>query len=166
MFALKTNDERTIRHMQYVAWPDHGVPDSPSQFLAFTERVRDARQRSTGSPPVVVHCSAGIGRTGVLVLMETAMCLMEAGQPVYPLSIVRTMREQRAMMIQNAVSLTISPLKQHTKKHMFLFAYRVNINSSARACILHTCRKPSRPNRGAQAHTHSHAKCPWPPSLL
>ncbi|XP_060523281.1 tyrosine-protein phosphatase non-receptor type 4 isoform X2 [Cylas formicarius] len=93
------NAARKIRHMQYVAWPDHGVPDSPCQFLKFTDDVRGSR---SGAAPVVVHCSAGIGRTGVLVLMETAVCLMEAGEPVYPLEIVKTMREQRAMMIQNA----------------------------------------------------------------
>lgn len=48
--------------------------------------------------------SAGIGRTGVLITMETAICLMECSQPVYPLDIVRTMRDQRAMMIQTPVS--------------------------------------------------------------
>ena len=49
--------------------------------------------------------SAGIGRTGVLITMETAMCLIEANQPVYPLDIVRQMRDQRAMLIQTAVSI-------------------------------------------------------------
>lgn len=90
--------------MQYIAWPDHGVPESPTDFLTFTDHVRELRQSCSSESPVVVHCSAGIGRTGVLVLMETALCLMEAGEPVYPLDIVRTMRKQRAMMIQNAVS--------------------------------------------------------------
>lgn len=51
-----------------------------------------------------LFCSAGIGRTGVLMTMETAMCLIECNQPVYPLDIVRTMRDQRAMMIQTPVS--------------------------------------------------------------
>lgn len=88
--------------MQYIAWPDHDVPDSPTQFLDFTNNVREARGSNT--VPAIVHCSAGIGRTGVLVLMETAMCLMEADQPINPLEIVRMMRQQRAMMIQNAVS--------------------------------------------------------------
>ncbi|KAL3274548.1 hypothetical protein HHI36_015929 [Cryptolaemus montrouzieri] len=92
-------EDREIKHIQYMVWPDHGVPSSPAQFLQFTEKVRDARRDDA---PVVVHCSAGIGRTGVLVLMETAMCLIENGEPVYPLEIVKTMREQRAMMIQNA----------------------------------------------------------------
>lgn len=88
--------------MQYIAWPDHGVPDSPKMFLRFTDHVREARGDSQS--PVIVHCSAGIGRTGVLVLMETALCLIETGEPIYPLDIVQTMRKQRAMMIQNAVS--------------------------------------------------------------
>ncbi|CAG9774075.1 unnamed protein product [Ceutorhynchus assimilis] len=93
------NESREIKHMQYIAWPDHGVPDSPQQFLKFTQ---DVRLNRTTNKPVIVHCSAGIGRTGVLVLMETALCLMEAEEPIYPLEIVKTMREQRAMMIQNA----------------------------------------------------------------
>ncbi|XP_066588095.1 tyrosine-protein phosphatase non-receptor type 4 isoform X2 [Prorops nasuta] len=97
---INTGEERDITHMQYCGWPDHGVPSDWRQFTAFTEKVRAAR---TGIvEPAVVHCSAGIGRTGVLVLMETALCLIEANQPVYPLDIVRSMRDQRAMMIQNA----------------------------------------------------------------
>lgn len=56
---------------------------------------------SAANPPVIVHCSAGIGRTGVLILMDTALALMEAKEPVYPLDIVRTMRDQRACMVQN-----------------------------------------------------------------
>ncbi|ELK24575.1 Tyrosine-protein phosphatase non-receptor type 3 [Myotis davidii] len=46
--------------------------------------------------------SAGIGRTGVLVTMETAMCLIERNLPVYPLDVVRKMRDQRAMMVQTS----------------------------------------------------------------
>ena len=40
--------------------------------------------------------------------MDTAMCLMEANQPVYPLDIVRQMRDQRAMLIQTSVSVGVS----------------------------------------------------------
>ena len=89
--------------MQYVTWPDHDVPDSSCAFLEFTQKIRKIRSEHEDSP-VVVHCSAGIGRTGVLILMETAICLIEANEPVYPLDIVQQMRAQRAMMIQNAVS--------------------------------------------------------------
>lgn len=56
---------------------------------------------SAANPPIIVHCSAGIGRTGVLILMDTALALMESKEPVYPLDIVQTMRDQRACMVQN-----------------------------------------------------------------
>lgn len=52
--------------------------------------------------------SAGIGRTGVLVTMETAMCMIERNLPVYPLDIVRKMRDQRAMMVQTSVSRNLT----------------------------------------------------------
>ncbi|KAM8933746.1 tyrosine-protein phosphatase non-receptor type 4 [Pelodytes ibericus] len=95
---LEKSESRPLTQIQYTAWPDHGVPDDSSDFLDFVCRVR--QKRSNCNEPVVVHCSAGIGRTGVLITMETAMCLMECNQAVYPLDIVRTMRDQRAMMIQ------------------------------------------------------------------
>ncbi|KAH9513348.1 Tyrosine-protein phosphatase non-receptor type 4 [Bulinus truncatus] len=97
---VETSEERHIRHMQYIAWPDHGVPDDPSDFLNFVVRVRQNRDGMV--EPTVVHCSAGIGRTGVLITMETAMCLIESAQPVNPLLIVRQMRDQRAMLIQTS----------------------------------------------------------------
>ncbi|KAH0517191.1 Tyrosine-protein phosphatase non-receptor type 3 [Microtus ochrogaster] len=78
----ETGEEHTVTHLQYVAWPDHGVPDDSSDFLEFV--------------------NAGIGRTGVLVTMETAMCLIERNLPIYPLDIVRKMRDQRAMMVQTS----------------------------------------------------------------
>lgn len=95
---VETEEERHVSHIQYLAWPDHGVPEDSSQFLSFAQRVR--RARAGAVEPTIVHCSAGIGRTGVLILMETAMCLVEANEPVYPLDIVKAMRDQRAMMIQ------------------------------------------------------------------
>ncbi|XP_074918731.1 tyrosine-protein phosphatase non-receptor type 3 isoform X1 [Chelonoidis abingdonii] len=96
---IETGEEHTITHLQYVAWPDHGVPDDSRDFLEFVNCMRPKRVENE---PVLVHCSAGIGRTGVLVTMETAMCLIERNQPVYPLDIVRKMRDQRAMMVQTS----------------------------------------------------------------
>uniref|UniRef100_A0A8C6P8D1 Tyrosine-protein phosphatase n=1 Tax=Nothobranchius furzeri TaxID=105023 RepID=A0A8C6P8D1_NOTFU len=96
--TLIYSQQRELTQLQYLAWPDHGVPDDSTDFLDFVALVRS--KRAGQDQPMVVHCSAGIGRTGVLITMETALCLMECGQPVYPLDIVRTMRDQRAMMIQ------------------------------------------------------------------
>ncbi|XP_047216559.1 tyrosine-protein phosphatase non-receptor type 3 isoform X2 [Girardinichthys multiradiatus] len=94
----KLDEERAITHLQYVAWPDHGVPDDPSDFLLFIISVRERRKGK--EPPLMVHCSAGIGRTGVLITMETALSLMDESRPVFPLDIVKTLRDQRAMMVQ------------------------------------------------------------------
>ncbi|NXX88189.1 PTN3 phosphatase, partial [Centropus bengalensis] len=96
---VETEQQHTVTHLQYVAWPDHGVPDDSMDFLEFVTCMRPKRIENE---PVLVHCSAGIGRTGVLVTMETAMCLIERNQPVYPLDIVRKMRDQRAMMVQTS----------------------------------------------------------------
>ena len=74
---------RQITQMAYSSWPDHGVPEHSDEFVGFVEEVRHHREGSIH--PTLVHCSAGIGRTGVLILMETAMCLIEAneGSPTF-----------------------------------------------------------------------------------
>lgn len=52
--------------------------------------------------PLLVHCSAGIGRTGLFILVETAMCLIEAGMGVNVFEILRDMRRQRAHLVQTS----------------------------------------------------------------
>lgn len=99
----QSGQQRSITHLQYVAWPDHGVPEDSSDFLDFVQSMRSMRGESV---PLMVHCSAGIGRTGVLITMETAMTLMEKEKPVYPLEIITLMREQRAMLVQTSCQFT------------------------------------------------------------
>lgn len=82
------------------------MPENRKHFIDFVSEVRRARNGSLD--PIVVHCSAGIGRTGVLILMETAACLIESNEPVYPLDIVRVMRDQRPMMIQTPEQFTFT----------------------------------------------------------
>jgi len=96
---LATGEVRLIKQLQYKSWPDHGIPDNHMNFIHFIEKVRALRDGTI--EPMIIHCSAGIGRTGVLILMETAECLIEANQPVYPLEIMKQMRSQRPFMIQN-----------------------------------------------------------------
>ncbi|CAH2048463.1 unnamed protein product, partial [Iphiclides podalirius] len=107
---------RNVTQLQYTAWPDHGVPEDPAAFVSFTQlcsKLRNQRAGPAGGeeclecerslcPPTVVHCSAGVGRTGALVLAETALRLLALRQPLYPLDLVRAMRQQRPMCIQNA----------------------------------------------------------------
>merc|ERR1712008_434310 len=96
---LKETDEvRQVTQMAYLSWPDHEAPESSQEFVDFVESVRSHGQGSLA--PTIVHCSAGIGRTGVVILMESALYLIEANQPVCPLDLTRAMRDQRASMIQ------------------------------------------------------------------
>ncbi|XP_013144040.1 PREDICTED: tyrosine-protein phosphatase non-receptor type 4 isoform X2 [Papilio polytes] len=106
---------RAVTQLQYTAWPDHGVPEDAAAFLAFTQLCAQLRNRHAVvpssdetwservlAPPLIVHCSAGVGRTGALILAETALQLLATQQPLYPLDLVRAMRAQRPMCIQNA----------------------------------------------------------------
>lgn len=93
---------------------------------------------SAGNPPVIIHCSAGIGRTGVLILMDTALSLIEIREPVYPLDIVRAMRDQRACMIQNAVSINLNFINLCKCTLMiYVLFFRVNIVLFVNASMLH-----------------------------
>lgn len=62
---------REVKHFQFTAWPDHGVPDHPTQFLMFVRRVRNSNPTDSG--PMVVHCSAGVGRTGCFIVIDTML---------------------------------------------------------------------------------------------
>ncbi|KAM7537167.1 hypothetical protein Aperf_G00000078766 [Anoplocephala perfoliata] len=92
---------RQIVQLQYISWPDHGVPNNCSDLISFVERVRSLREYDS-SKCAVVHCSAGIGRTGVLILLDTAMDMIRAHSPVHPVEMVSQMREHREMLIQTS----------------------------------------------------------------
>lgn len=67
----------------------------------------------------VLNFSAGIGRTGVLITMETALAQLDGGQPVFPLDIVKTVRDQRAMMVQTTVRITTTVIVLYQNKFVF-----------------------------------------------
>ncbi|CAK1556438.1 unnamed protein product [Leptosia nina] len=117
--VMKDNSgaSRNVTQLQYTAWPDHGVPEDSTAFINFTRLCSQLRNHRAViptvveemadeerilEPPMIVHCSAGVGRTGALILAETALELLATRQPLYPLDLVRTMRTQRPMCIQNA----------------------------------------------------------------
>jgi len=101
LFHDEIKEERFIYQIQNETWPDHGVPNDYQSFVDFILEIRELR-KAHRQTPILVHCSAGIGRTGVVILMETSLCLIEHHQQVNPLEIVRQMREQRLGMIQTA----------------------------------------------------------------
>ncbi|XP_061188883.1 uncharacterized protein LOC133197059 [Saccostrea echinata] len=62
---------RLVYQFNYTAWPDFGVPRNPSSIIHFLETVNIKQEELSEAGPMVIHCSAGIGRTGTLVVIET-----------------------------------------------------------------------------------------------
>ncbi len=106
---------REVKHFQYTAWPDHGVPEHPTAFLMFIRRVKlynsqqvetnctSSTTTSTASNvgPIVVHCSAGVGRTGCFIVIDSMLERMKSNEKsidVY--GHVTNLRSQRNYMVQ------------------------------------------------------------------
>jgi len=65
-FRLRRGDEeRTVKQVHYLGWGDHKVPDSPDAFVEMSDKVNEFNSGSQG--PLVVHCSAGVGRSGTFI---------------------------------------------------------------------------------------------------
>ncbi|XP_064194145.1 receptor-type tyrosine-protein phosphatase F isoform X16 [Anguilla rostrata] len=100
-FALYKNgssEKREVRQFQFMAWPDHGVPEYPTPILAFLRRVKACNPADAG--PMVVHCSAGVGRTGCLIVIEAMLERMKHEKSVDIYGHVTCMRSQRNYMVQ------------------------------------------------------------------
>uniref|UniRef100_A0A8D1QHP4 Receptor-type tyrosine-protein phosphatase H n=1 Tax=Sus scrofa TaxID=9823 RepID=A0A8D1QHP4_PIG len=90
----------SVRQFHFVTWPDHGVPHSPDPLLAFWKKLRQWLDQSMGGGPPIVHCSAGVGRTGTLIALDVLLRQLECEGLVGPFSYVRKMRESRPLMVQ------------------------------------------------------------------
>lgn len=75
-FHPQTGESREILHFHYTTWPDFGVPESPASFLNFLFKVQESGCLNSDQGPVVVHCSAGIGRSGTFCLVDTCLLLV------------------------------------------------------------------------------------------
>ncbi|XP_008213917.1 receptor-type tyrosine-protein phosphatase F isoform X1 [Nasonia vitripennis] len=112
-----TLEARTIEHLHYTAWPDHGVPSSPRSIVAFLQQLQrhapfDDR---ANQPPIVVHCSAGVGRTGTLIVLD--ICLHQAfcEKVIYVFENLLSVRQGRLNMVDNT--------EQYLLVHLVLVEY-------------------------------------------
>ncbi|XP_037578323.1 uncharacterized protein LOC119461177 isoform X2 [Dermacentor silvarum] len=106
-FLLRTlrarcgTEERTLCQFHYWSWPDHGVPTSVGPIVDLVRLVRDCQ--ASEALPVLVHCSAGCGRTGTICAIDYVWGLMRVGKLTDAFSlyqIIREMRMQRIAMVQ------------------------------------------------------------------
>ncbi|XP_026173889.1 tyrosine-protein phosphatase non-receptor type 14 [Mastacembelus armatus] len=105
---LLSGQERTVWHLQYTDWPEQGCPEYVGGFLAYLEEIQSVRRHTNSmldtskslNPPVVVHCSAGVGRTGVVILTELMISCLEHNEPMEVPTMLAELRQQRMLMVQ------------------------------------------------------------------
>uniref|UniRef100_A0A8C3UXD2 protein-tyrosine-phosphatase n=1 Tax=Catharus ustulatus TaxID=91951 RepID=A0A8C3UXD2_CATUS len=90
---------RAVEQFHYLLWPDHGVPRNASQLLCLVEVV-NKRVLEAPAGPVLVHCSAGIGRTGTFIALDFLLKMGKAEGKVDVFHCVQQLREQRVGMVQ------------------------------------------------------------------
>ncbi|XP_075873213.1 tyrosine-protein phosphatase non-receptor type 2 isoform X1 [Nelusetta ayraudi] len=108
---LSTGEKREIHHFHYTTWPDFGVPESPASFLNFLFKVRESGALGMDHGPAVVHCSAGIGRSGTFSLVDSCVVLMDKRKDPSSVdirSILLDMRKYRMGLIQTPDQLRFS----------------------------------------------------------
>uniref|UniRef100_A0A8C5NGI4 protein-tyrosine-phosphatase n=1 Tax=Gouania willdenowi TaxID=441366 RepID=A0A8C5NGI4_GOUWI len=94
---------RTIWHYQYLSWPDHGVPEEPGGVLSFLTQVNSKQDEYPDSGPMIIHCSAGIGRTGTIVVIDMILQTIDTLGLDCDIDIpkhIQMVREQRSGMVQ------------------------------------------------------------------
>ncbi|XP_030882900.1 receptor-type tyrosine-protein phosphatase beta isoform X1 [Leptonychotes weddellii] len=91
---------RLIRHFHYTVWPDHGVPETTQSLIQFVRTVRDYISRSPGAGPTVVHCSAGVGRTGTFIALDRILQQLDSKDSVDIYGAVNDLRLHRVHMVQ------------------------------------------------------------------
>ena len=126
-----------VTHMHYLDWPDHGTPASTQPIRTLASMVSDLAGRSS---PVVVHCSAGVGRAGTFVAIHMTLDQLELSQSSSKVSIsikdmVSTLRSQREGTVQTVdqyvfIYKVIADSILSSKRHSLILALQNSSSSS------------------------------------
>ncbi len=97
-------DEEALKITQYhfTSWPDHGVPKFATSLISFIRRVQKGHNKDLGRA-LLVHCSAGVGRTGTFITLDAMLERIKGDKTVNVYEFVRNMRQRRVLMVQTLV---------------------------------------------------------------
>jgi len=98
-----------VTQLHYLGWPDHGVPANAFSMVNFIRQVRKIHP-PFHQPPLLVHCSAGVGRTGAFIVLDSMMQRIEAEGNVNIFEFLEKLRMQRMMMVQTEVYILYTKL--------------------------------------------------------
>ena len=91
-----------VTQLQYQAWPDHGVPTNAMSIVNFIKQVNKVHP-SSHQYPLLVHCSAGVGRTGTFIVLDSMMQRIKAEGNITILEFLIKLRTKRMLMVQSEV---------------------------------------------------------------
>uniref|UniRef100_A0A9J8B022 protein-tyrosine-phosphatase n=1 Tax=Cyprinus carpio carpio TaxID=630221 RepID=A0A9J8B022_CYPCA len=97
---VKTTESRSVRHFHFTAWPDHGVPETTELLINFRHLVREHMDQYSRHSPTLVHCSAGVGRTGTFIAIDRLIFQIERDGVVDVYGIIHDLRMHRPLMVQ------------------------------------------------------------------
>uniref|UniRef100_A0A8C9A6Z0 Receptor-type tyrosine-protein phosphatase eta n=1 Tax=Prolemur simus TaxID=1328070 RepID=A0A8C9A6Z0_PROSS len=98
--SIPTSESHPLRQFHFTSWPDHGVPDTTDLLINFRYLVRDYMKQSPPESPILVHCSAGVGRTGTFIAIDRLIYQIENENTVDVYGIVYDLRMHRPLMVQ------------------------------------------------------------------
>jgi len=89
--SLQNCESRIMRHFHFTTWPDFGVPEPPQSLVRFVRAFRDVI--GTDMRPIIVHCSAGVGRSGTFIALDRILQHIHKSDYVDIFGIVFAMRK-------------------------------------------------------------------------
>jgi len=121
MLALQDGSTLAVQQFHFTTWPDHGVPRYPTSLLAFHKKFRGGCSDSP-SGPTVIHCSAGVGRTGTFIALDYLLDQAKSERRVDVYGCVCQMRNNRVNMVQTEVIVASNILSFHYLRcHILLY---------------------------------------------
>uniref|UniRef100_A0A8C0UF35 Receptor-type tyrosine-protein phosphatase eta n=1 Tax=Cyanistes caeruleus TaxID=156563 RepID=A0A8C0UF35_CYACU len=95
-----TPESHTVRQFHFTSWPDHGVPETTDLLISFRHLVHEYNSQNPMDSPTLVHCSAGVGRTGTFIAIDRLIQQMEMENTVDVYGVVYDLRMHRPLMVQ------------------------------------------------------------------